>query len=396
MTINKAFKYRIYPNKEQRETLARHFGCVRFVYNYFLRQRIDYYAENKDNEKRSLNYHDTALALTQLKKNPEFEWLKDINSQSLQQALRDLDVAYNNFFNKRAAFPKFKKKRNKQSFSIPQHWSINGKHIDIPKCKGIEIVLHRPIEGVQKSVTISMTPSGKYYASILCEVDIPDPVYTGSEVGLDYGIKSFLTTSNAEIVEPPKFLQKAEKRLKRLQRRTSRKQKGSANRYKATQKLAQQYEKVANQRQDFLHKTSKKLVSENQAIHIESLAISNMVKNHCLAKSISDSGWNSFVNMLKYKGMWYGCHINEIDRFFPSSKRCHICGYINESLTLNIREWQCPECKTNHDRDLNAAINILNFSRAGTAQTYACGEGSSVPSELSPSTKQEAPAFRRG
>jgi len=374
MKINKAFKFRIYPNRVQSQILEKHFGCVRFVYNYFLRQRIDYYAANKGNDKKGLTYHDTALALTQLKHQSEFNWLTEVNAQSLQQSLRDLDVAYHNFFNKRAKFPNFKKKQHKQSFTVPQAFNIKDDRLNIPKCKGIKIVLHRTIEGIMKSVTISKTPSGKYYASILCELDIPEPTYIGSEIGLDFGIKSFITTSEAEVVEPPKFFRKSEKRLRRFQKSVSRKVKGSNSRQEAVTNLARQHEKVSNQRQDFLHKTSKQLVSENQAIHIESLAIKNMVKNHCLAKSISDSGWNSFVNMLKYKGEWYGCRIIEVDRFFPSSKRCHACGYINDNLTLKDREWQCSECNAIHDRDLNAAINILIFSRAGTARSQAGGE----------------------
>jgi putative transposase len=369
MITNKAFKFRIYPNKEQRQILAKHFGCVRFIYNFFLRLRMDFYAANKDNEKKGLTYHDNAIALTQLKKHPEYEWLNDVNSQVLQQALRQLDVAYNNFFSKRAKFPKFKKKRNKQSFAVPQHFRIADKYLSIPKCPDIRIVMQRHIEGTMKSITISMTPSGKYYASILCELDIQKPVYNGGEVGLDYGIKSFVTTSDAEVISPPKYLRKSEKKLKRLQRRVSGKQRGSKSRIKAIKQLARQHERVANQRKDFLHKTSKRLVSENQAIYMENLAISNMVKNPRLAKSISDSGWGIFVIMLIYKGAWYGCKIIQLDRFFPSSKRCSACGYINESLTLNDRVWQCPECSINHDRDLNAAINILTFGRAGIART---------------------------
>jgi len=365
MKINKAYKFRIYPNKEQAQILERHLGCARFVYNYFLRQRIDYYAQTG----KTLNYHNNALALTQLKKQPEFEWLADVNSQALQQALRNLDIAYHNFFNKKAKFPSFKKKHNSQSFSVPQHFDIKDNVLNIPKCKGIRILLHRTIEGTIKSTTISKTPSGKYFASILCELDIPNPVFSGNEIGLDYGIKAFVTTSKSEIVESPKCLRKSEKKLKRLQGRVSRKAKGSNNRYKAVKRLARQHEKVSNQRQDFLHKTSKQLVSDNQAIYIESLAIRNMIQNHCLAKSISDSGWNTFVNMLKYKGQWYGCKVMEINRFFPSSKRCHVCGYIHESLTLSDRYWLCPECNTNHDRDINAAINILTFGRAGIAPT---------------------------
>jgi putative transposase len=365
MTINKAFKFRIYPDSQQRQFFAQSFGCVRFVYNHFLRQRIDYYAETG----KGLTYPNNASALTQLKKQPEFEWLNDINSQSLQQTLRNLDIAYHNFFNKRTQFPKFKKKLSRQSFGVPQHFSIHDNLLDIPKCKGIKIKLHRAIEGVMKSITISRTPSGKYFASVLCELEIPEPVFTGNEIGIDYGIKAFITTSEGEIIESPNYLRKSEKKLKQLQRSLSKKQDNAKNRYLAQKRLARQSEKVSNQRQDFLHKLSKQLVCENQAIYIESLAIRNLIQNHCLAKSISDSGWNTFVNMLKYKGNWYGCRIIEIDRWFPSSKRCHICGYINDNLTLKDRSWLCPECNTNHDRDVNASINILTFGRAGIART---------------------------
>ena len=369
MKINKAFKFRIYPNDQQKQFLAQSFGCARVVYNRFLRQRIDYYAETG----KGLTYHNNALALTQLKKQPEFEWLNNISAQSLQQALRNLNVAYNNFFNKKAKFPNFKKKSNKQSFNVPQDFAVHDNVVDIPKCKGIKIKLHRTIEGTTKSITISRTPSGRYFASVLCELEIPEPVITGNEIGIDYGIKAFITTSDGKSIESPKFLRKAEKRLKQLSKsfskKVSLKQPSAKNRYKAQKRLARQHEKVSNQLQDFLHKTSRQLVSDNQAIYIESLAIRNMIQNHCLAKSISDSGWNMFVNMLKYKGSWHGCRIIEIDRWFPSSKRCHVCGYINDNLTLSDRSWLCPECNTNHDRDVNAAINILTFGRAGIAQT---------------------------
>lgn len=365
MKINKAYVFRIYPNETQKQFLAQSFGCARFVYNYFLRQRIDYYVQTS----KGLTYHNNALALTQLKKQPEYEWLNNVNSQILQQSLRNLDVAYNNFFNKRAEFPKFKKKRNQQSFHVPQNFKIKDDKLDIPKCKGIKVKLHRQIEGTIKSLTISQTPSGKYFASILVETDIPDPVYSGNEIGIDYGIKAFVTASNGEIIESPKCLRNSEKKIRRLQKRVSRKVRGSRNRQKAIKRLAKKHEKVSNQRNDFLHKLSKRLIDENQVIYIENLAIRNMIRNHCLAKSISDSGWNMFVNMLKYKGQWYGCHIIEINRFFPSSKRCHKCGYINENLTLKDRSWLCPECNTAHDRDINASLNILTFGRAGIART---------------------------
>jgi putative transposase len=385
MKTNKAFKFRIYPNKAQCQTLEQHFGCARFVYNYFLRQRIDHYAETG----KGLTYHKNAHALTQLKKEAEYAWLADVNAQSLQQSLRNLDVAYSNFFNKRGRFPNFKKKRNKQSFCVPQGFTLAEGKLRIPKCTAIRIIIHRELEGTMKSVTISRTPAGRYYASILCELDIPDPIFSGSEVGLDYGIKAFITTSEAKLIDAPNYLRKAGTKLKRLQRLVSRKTKGSSNRRKAVLRLARQHEKVANQRQDFLHKTSRQLISENQAIFIESLAVKNMIRNHHLARSISDSGWNMFVNMLKYKGQWYGCNIHEIDRFFPSSKRCHRCGYIHESLRLSDRSWVCPECSKEHDRDVNAAVNILIFGRAGTARINACGE----EVQQGPSVKQEAPAF---
>ena len=242
MKINKAFKFRIYPNSQQKQFLAQSFGCARFVYNRFLRQRIDYYTETG----KGLTYHNNALALTQLKKEPEFEWLKDVNSQSIQQTLRNLDIAYHNFFNKRAEFPKFKKKSNKQSFNVPQHFSIHDNMLDIPKCKGIKIKLHRDIEGTIKSTTISKTPSGKYFASVLCELDIPEPIYSGGEIGIDYGVKAFITTSDGESIESPKFLRKSEKRLNQLSRSFSRKQPSAKNRYKAQKQLARQHEKVSN------------------------------------------------------------------------------------------------------------------------------------------------------
>ncbi len=374
MNINRSYRYRIYPNKEQREIFAKHFGCTRFVYNYFLRQRIDWYAEHKEDAKKGLTYHDTSAMLTQLKKQQDYSWLREVSCQSLQQSLRNLDRAYNKFFNHYTKFPQFKKKQNKQSFSTPTRWSLLDDKLNIPKCKGIKIIIHRPIQGKMKSITISRNTAGNYYASIMCEVEIPEPEYIGNEIGIDYGVKTFITTSDNGTIANPKHLRKSEKQLKRLHRSISRKVLGSNSRRKAVQRLAAKHEKVSNQRRDFLHKTSRRLVSENQAIHIEDLAISNMVKNHKLAKSISDTGWHTFTQMLEYKGAWYGCHIHKIDRFFPSSKRCHKCGYINNNLALRDREWQCPECDIVHDRDHNAAINILTFSRAGTARSQASGE----------------------
>lgn len=365
MVTLKAFKFRLYPSEEQREQLARQFGACRFVWNYYLRQRIDYYAETGE----GLNYYDNSRDLTQLKRKSEYEWLREGNAQSLQQSLQDLTVAYKNFFAKRAKFPRFKRKKARQSFRVPQSFRVKGDHLAIPKVSPIKMVVHRLIEGKMKSVTISHIPSGKYFASILCEVEMLEPEYNGGEIGIDLGLTHFIVTSDGEKVDTPRFFRKAEKRLAHLQRILSRRQRGSNGWEKARLVVARQREHVANQRADFLHKLSRRLVDENQVIGIETLNVKGMMRNHCLAKSIQDAGWGEFVRQLGYKGPWYGCHVHQIDRFFPSSKRCHVCGHINEDLRLSDREWTCPKCKTVHDRDENASINILTFSRPGTGRT---------------------------
>ncbi len=398
MIVKRAYRFRLYPNKEQEQVLARQFGACRFVYNHFLRARIDYYLAHKDSKgKKGLNYHDTARMLTELKQQPGYEWLREANAQALQQTLRDLDTAYANFFRKQARFPRFKRKKRRQSFRVPQAFRIacpggqagEGNRLVIPKVSPIKIVVHRPVEGKMKHVTISCTPAGRYYASILCEVEIPDPKFQGGEIGLDLGLKSFAVTSNGEQIEHPRHLRKAERRLRRLQCRLSRRQKGSKGYEKARLALVRQHEKVANQRADFLHKLSRRLVDENQVIHIEDLHVKGMLANHHLAKAISDSGWSEFVRQLEYKGRWYGCRVQKVDRFFPSSKRCHVCGYIHQDLRLSDREWTCLECGTVHNRDVNAAINILIFSTAGTAGTYT-----PVESRVADSLKPEAPPSR--
>lgn len=366
MIINKVYKFRLYPSDKQEELLAQHFGSCRFVYNYFLRKRIDFYAENRGKKKQGLTYHDTARMLTQLKNDPEYAWLKNVNAQSLQQSLRHLDLAYNSFFNKRADFPNFKKKHSKQSFLVPQGFDIDFKKrlLHIPKFELIKIILHRGIEGTVKSITISKTPSGKYFAFVLCEVEKSvKPKKKGGKIGIDLGLKSFLVTSNNETIDAPKYLRKSEDKLTRLQRLLSRKIKGSNRRNKARIKVARIHEKITNQRNDFLHKLSHRLISENQAIFTEDLNVKGIMTNHHLAKSVSDSGWSEFVRQLQYKSEWNGVHFGRIDRFFPSSKRCFTCGWINKSLALNDREWTCPGCGQVIDRDFNAAQNILLFGQ---------------------------------
>nr|WP_250123231.1 transposase [Chroococcidiopsis sp. CCMEE 29] len=338
--------------------LAKCFGCSRFVYNHFLRVTTDVYAEFK----KSLRYKEWAKLLVTLKS--EFEWLSEVNSQSLQQTLKDLESAFTRFFKKLGGFPNFKKKSNRQSFRVPQHFSIdeNG-FLKLPKMTPIKMVIHREILGTPKNVTISKTPFGKYYASIVTELDIPHALLNGNKIGLDLGLKEFVITSKGEKFENPRYFQKSLRRFKIRQRRLSRK-KGSNNRNKARLTVAKIHEKVANQRLDYQHKISLKLTSENQRISAESLNIKGMVKNRKLAKQISDVAWGNFLTMLEYKGDIYGCEIHYVDRFFPSSKRCSNCGYIKQDLRLSIREWECPECKSFWDRDINAALNLMLFSES--------------------------------
>lgn len=364
MLINKAYRFRIYPSIEQKELLAQHFGSCRFVFNYFLRKRIDFYAKNKGKEKQGLTYYDTAIMLTQLKTLLEYIWLKNVNAQSLQQSLRHLDIAYNNFFNKGVNFPNFKKKHNKQSFLVPQGFNIDFKKgfLCLPKFKPIKIILHRNIEGIIKSINISKTPSDKYFASIFCEIEKEvKPKQKGGEIGIDLGLKFFVVTSNNESIDTPKYFHKSEIKLARLQQLHSRKKKGSNRRDKARIKVARIHEKISNQRSDFLHKLSHRLVSENQAIFAEDLNVKGIMANHCLAKSVADTGWSEFIHQVKYKSEWNGVYFGQIDRFFPSSKRCNTCGWINESLSLKDREWICQDCHQVVDRDFNAAQNILQF-----------------------------------
>ncbi len=379
MVILKAFKYRLYPNAEQQKLLARHFGCVRVVYNYFLRRRMAFYAEHKGEKKQSLTYTDTARMLTELKRQPDYVWLNEVNSQALQQALRNLDAAYQNFFQGRARYPQFKRKRDKQSFGVPQQFKLDDKagRLRLPKLPPLRIVLHRPIQGALRSVTVSRSPSGRYFASLLCTVEMPEPVpnVLSKEMGLDLGLTRFATTSDGQKVETPQYLRRAETNLTRLQRQLDRKKPGSHNREKARGKVARLHEKIANQRADFLHKLSWRLVCDNQALYVESLNVKGLLANHRLAKSISDAGWGEFMRQLQYKGGWYGCQVEAVGRFFPSSQLCHRCGFRYSDLTLADRDWDCPTCHTHHDRDVNAARNILAEGQARAQRSISCRAG---------------------
>jgi len=351
-----AFKYRIFPSEPQKELIAKHIGSSRFVYNLALETKNTAYLGSKHN----YSAFDLVKQLPELKK--ECEWLKEVNSQSLQQSIQNMDITFKKFF-KGAGFPKFKSKhRGKQSFSIPQNVIVENSLLIIPKFKeGIKIKLHRPTKGNIKSATISVTPTGKYFVSILCDTkeELPSkaPITESTTIGIDLGIKDFAITSEGEVFENPKYLRKAQSKLKYVQRKYS-KHKGK----RTKKKLAKLHEDVVNKRKDFLHKLSTKLIRENQTICLETLAVKNMVKNHNLAQAISDVSWSTFVTMLEYKADWYGKNILRIGQFAPSSKTCSNCGAINKELTLKDREWTCSNCSTVLDRDVNAACNIKSFA----------------------------------
>ena len=352
----KAFKYCISPTKEQSILLNKHIGASRFLYNLGLETKQIAWADKKVN----LTRYDLQKQLTDLKN--ECEWLKEVNSQSLQVALMNLDAAYLRFFKGQNSFPNFKKKSNGGSFNIPQNVTLENGKLIIPKFKeGIDIVLHRLIKGSIRQATISRTPTNKYFVSILCETGEPIKekaiIKENTTIGIDLGIKTYLVSSDGKEFDNPKFLRKAQSKLKYVQRKYS-KNKGKRTKHR----LAILHEKVANQRKDFLHKTSSELIKNHDNLAIEDLAVSNMVKNHKLAQSISDSSWATFVSMLEYKAEWYGKNILKIGRFEPSSKLHANCGHINKDLTLSDREWDCPKCGEVVSRDVNAAINIKNFA----------------------------------
>ena len=351
----RAFKYRLYPTEPQKELIAKHIGHSRFVYNLALETKNAAYISAKHN----YSAFDLVKQLPELKK--ELPWLKEVNSQSLQQSIQNMDIAFKKFF-KGAGFPKFKSKhRGKQSFSIPQNVIVENNLLIIPKFKeGIKISLHRPTEGTLKSATISITPTGKYFVSILCDTntEIPTkvPITENTTIGVDLGIKDFAITSDGEIFENLKYLRKAQSKLKYVQRKYS-KHKGK----RTKKKLVKLHEDVVNKRKDFLHKVSTQLIRENQTIALETLAVKNMVKNHNLAQAIQDASWSTFVTMLEYKADWYGKNILRIGRFAPSSKTCS-CGVINKDLKLSDRVWTCKSCGTTHNRDILAACNIKSFA----------------------------------
>jgi putative transposase len=353
--IKYTYKFRLDPTDEQKTLLNKHFGSVRWTYNYFLNQRKEEYLNNK----KSLNYYDQAAELTQIKKTNT--WLKEINSQTLQYSLKCLDMAYQGFFNKRTQFPRFKSRKSKNSFTIPQNVRCDGTKLIIPKfLDGIEMIMERKIKGTIKHCNISKTPTGKYFVSILTEQEYVPVNKTGKSVGIDLGLKDFLVLSNGTKIKNYRFLKHYEHQLKLNQQHLSRKNKGSVRYEKQRLKVARIYEKITNSRMDLIHKTTNDLVKQFDTIYLEDLNIKGMMKNHKLSKSISDVSWGKFIDTLEYKANWDDKQVVHIDRFFPSSKTCSKCGWINNNLTLKDREWKCDKCGEVIDRDLNAAINILN------------------------------------
>lgn len=352
----KSYKFKLKPNEEQIVLLNKHFGSIRFIYNHFLNERKNEYDTNKN----TINYYDNAKSLTELKKQEKYIWLNEVNSQSLQDSLKNLETAYKNFFRFKKGFPKFKSKHNRNSFCVPQFVKIENGKLRIPKFKEpIDIILSRSFTGIIKQCTISKTPTNEYFVSFLVETEHKKIDNTGKTAGIDLGLKDFAITSDGYKYKNNRYTKSYEKELKKQQQHLSRKIKGS-NRYEKQRiKVAKLHKKITNSRVDNLHKVSTELIRKYDTIILEDLNIKGMIKNHKLAKHIADASWSSFIRMLEYKAKWNEKKIVKIDRFFPSSKTCHCCGYINQNLDLSIREWTCPSCNNKLDRDINASINIL-------------------------------------
>ncbi len=389
----KIVKVRLYPNTEQQQSLEQSFGNVRWLWNYCLNLMNQTYKETG----KGLSGYEVKKLIPALKK--EHEWLKLTYSQCLQQACLNLGVAFNNFFERRARYPKFKSKQGKQSIQYPQNVKVLEKSLNLPKIGEIKAIIHRPIEGTIKTVTVSKNCCNQYFASILFKDDQEQPESSteGKAIGVDVGLTHFAITSDGSKFDNPRFLAKHEKNLKLKQQQLSRKQKavqcglggfpheqlhqeGSSNRNKSRRKVARVHRKITNCREDYLHKLSRRIVDENQVIVTENLNVKGMMKNHCLAKAIAQVGWGMFMTLLKYKAENEGKIYQEVDRFFPSSKTCHVCLNQVGSLPLDIRHWTCENCQTKHDRDVNAAINLrdegLRILTCGTRdKAMKCGLG---------------------
>lgn len=350
MTVDRAYKYRFYPTPEQEVLLARTFGCVRYVWNAVLRYRTDAFYQRQE----TVSYNDASAFLTRMKKAPETAFLSEVSSVPLQQCLRHQQAAFKNFFSGKARYPRFKSKHHRQSatFASSAFKYCDGR-IFLAKCKEpLAIRWSRELPATPSTVVVSKDVAGRYFISCLCQEEAKPLAVVPKMIGIDLGLKDLFVTSDGHRIGNPRHTAKYAARLARAQRRLSKKAPGSANRARARRKVARLHAKISDCRKDNLHKLSRQIVNENQVICVESLSVKNMVKNRSLARSISDAGWGEFVRQLTYKSLWAGRQLVQIDRWYPSSKRCSDCGHVMDNMPLHIRAWCCPECSMHHDRYL--------------------------------------------